>query len=38
MHEAEKLIQEIRSQFQTLQALLNYLESQGRLFHPREES
>ena len=29
MHEAEKLIQEIRSQLQTLQALLNYLESQG---------
>ena len=29
MHEAEKLIQEIRTQLQTLQALLNYLESQG---------
>jgi len=29
MHEAEKLIQEIRSQQQALQALLNYLESQG---------
>ena len=30
MHEAEKLIQEIRSQLQVLQALLHYLESQGR--------
>ena len=29
MHEAEKLIQEIRSQLQVLQALLHYLESQG---------
>ncbi len=28
MHEAEKLIQEIRSQLQVLQALLHYLESQ----------
>ena len=31
MHEAEKLVQEIRSQLTTLQALLNYLESQERL-------
>ena len=31
MHEAEKLIQEIRSHLQTLQALLNYLESQEDL-------
>ena len=31
MHEAEKLIQEIRSQLKTLQALLHYLESQERL-------
>lgn len=30
MHEAEKLIQGIRSQLQALQGLLNYLESQGR--------
>ena len=29
MHEAEKFIQEIRIQLKTLQALLNYLESQG---------
>ncbi len=31
MHEAERLIQEIRSQLKTLQALLSYLESQERL-------
>ena len=31
MHEAEKMIQEIRCQLNTLQALLNYLESQERL-------
>ena len=30
MHEAEKLIQGIRSQQQVLQALLNYLESRER--------
>ena len=28
MHEAEKLMQEVRSQVKTLQALLDYLESQ----------
>lgn len=31
MHEAEKLVQEVRGQLTTLQALLNYLESQERL-------
>lgn len=31
MHEAEKLIQEIRSQLHTLQSLLSYLESQEKL-------
>ncbi len=31
MHEAEKLIQEIRSQLKSLQALLNYLEGQSGL-------
>jgi len=30
MHEAEKLIQEIRSLLQALQGMLNYLESQER--------
>lgn len=30
MHEAEKLIQEIRTQLQALQELLNYLEGQER--------
>ena len=29
MHESEKFAQEIRGQIFTLQALLNYLESQG---------
>ena len=29
MHEAERLIGEVRQQLQTLQALLHYLESQG---------
>ena len=31
MHEAEKLIQEVRTQLMTLQALLSYLESQEKL-------